>query len=110
MDGHEIQRRKATIEQEYGPWTGHSIPLGEGVYTYPPYLDTRVRRIVQAAADLLGYPFDGRRVLDLACLEGQYAIEFALQRANVVGIEGRSANLEKAKFAAEALGLKNVEL
>jgi 2-polyprenyl-3-methyl-5-hydroxy-6-metoxy-1,4-benzoquinol methylase len=69
-----------------------------------------LRRIVQTAGDLLGYPFDGRRVLDLACLEGQLAIEFALQGANVVAIEGGAVNLEKAKFAADALGLKNVEL
>jgi 2-polyprenyl-3-methyl-5-hydroxy-6-metoxy-1,4-benzoquinol methylase len=110
MDGREVERRRATIVEKYGPWTAHSIALGNGIYTSPPRLDTRLRRIVQSAGDLLGYPFCGRRVLDLACLEGQLAIEFALQGANVVAIEGRTVNLEKAKFAAEVLGLKNVEL
>jgi SAM-dependent methyltransferase len=110
MDGREVERRKATIVEKYGPWTGHSIALGDGVHTLPPSVDPRVRRIVQTAGDLLGSPFDRCRVLDLAFLEGQFAIEFALKGANVVAIEGRVANLEKAKFAAEVLGLKNVEL
>jgi 2-polyprenyl-3-methyl-5-hydroxy-6-metoxy-1,4-benzoquinol methylase len=110
MNGDEVERRKATIAEKYGPWTAHSIALGDGVHTLRPWFDTRLRRIVQIAGDLLGYPFDGRRVLDLACLEGQLAIEFAIQGASVVAIEGRAANLEKAKFAAEVLGLKNVEL
>lgn len=110
MDGRELERRKAAIEDKYGLWTGYSIALGDGVYTSPPSVDTRLRRIVQTAGDLLGYPFAGRRVLDLACGEGQLAIEFALHGAKVVAIEGRAANLEKAKFAAESLGVNNVEL
>jgi hypothetical protein len=38
-------------------------------------------------------PVDGCRVLDLACLEGQYAIECALQGASVLGIDAREASL-----------------
>src|SRR6185312_10010629 len=49
-------------------------------------------------------------ILDLACLEGQYALEFARQGAQSVGIEGRAENLEKARFAQRALQLDNVEL
>ncbi len=36
-----------------------------------------------------------------------YALEFAKQGAQAVGIEGRLENLEKAKFANEVLGYAN---
>jgi hypothetical protein len=49
-------------------------------------------------------------VLDLAALEGQLGIEFALHGAEVVAIEGRQTNLAKAEFARHALELSNVEL
>ena len=41
------------------------------------------------------------RVLDLACLEAQFGIEFALHGSNVVGVEGREVNLAKAQFAKD---------
>jgi SAM-dependent methyltransferase len=65
---------------------------------------------VQATADLAPKPLDELRVLDLACFEGQYAIEFALQGAEVVGIEGREANIAKARFTAEAHKLERLSL
>ncbi len=37
------------------------------------------------------------------------AVELARLGANVVGIEGREANLAKARFAKEALSLENPE-
>jgi ubiquinone/menaquinone biosynthesis C-methylase UbiE len=64
---------------------------------------------VQAVADLAGKPLDRLRMLDLACLEGHYAIEFALHGARAVGIEVREANLSKARFLKSQLGLDNVE-
>jgi hypothetical protein len=49
------------------------------------------------------------RILDLACLEGVYSTELALQGAKVVGIEGRKANLIKADFVKNALEISNLE-
>jgi SAM-dependent methyltransferase len=72
--------------------------------------DERLRRIVQVVADVASKPLDELRVLDLACFEGKYAIEFALQGAEVVGIEGREANIAKARFGAEAHGLERLTL
>lgn len=85
-----------------------SIHLGRGIYTRDPVADWRLRRIVQIAEDLLGKPLSEARVLDLACLEGQYGIEFALHGAEVVGLEIREANLAKARFAQQELGLDNI--
>jgi 2-polyprenyl-3-methyl-5-hydroxy-6-metoxy-1,4-benzoquinol methylase len=49
-------------------------------------------------------------VLDLACLEGQLGIEFARHGSAVLAIDGREANLGKAKFAGETLRLDNIDL
>jgi SAM-dependent methyltransferase len=72
--------------------------------------DERLRQTVQVVADLSSKPLDQLRVLDLACYEGQFAIEFALQGAEVVGIEGREANVAKARLRAEAHGLERLDL
>jgi Methyltransferase domain len=93
-----------------GAFTAFSVHLGKGVYTRPGSRpDRRLRCFVQAVADLAGKPLDQLRVLDLACLEGHYAIEFALHGARAVGIEIREANLNKARFLKDQLGLDNVE-
>lgn len=93
-----------------GVWTAHDISLAPGVQTLgSPLPDTRLRRIVQLVSDTAGKPFDQLRILDLGCLEGQFAIEFALHGAEVVAVEGREANLRKARFAARALGAAGVE-
>lgn len=86
-----------------------AIKLQDGRYTKGDHADFRLLRILQVAADLVGKPLDQCRVLDLACLEGQYAIEFALHGAKAVGVELREANIAKAAFAAEQLGLDNAE-
>ena len=44
-------------------------------------------------------------MLDLASLEGMYALELARRGAEVIAIEGREANIEKARFAARALAI-----
>lgn len=109
----ELRRRHAEIVRQHGPWTAHTIHLGDGFYTLdqPPAGNAaRLRRFTQIAADLAGKPLDQLRVLDLAALEGQYGIEFALHGADVVAVEIREAHIEKARFAAEALGLSRYEM
>lgn len=98
------------LKRQHGEWN-YDIPLPFGVWTkegrHLPH--TRLRRIVQMAADLAGKPLQQCRVLDLACLDGQFAIEFGLRGAQAVGIEIREGHVAKARFAAQALGLENVE-
>ena len=109
MDPEQIRSRKQDIIARYGPWTAHSVRLADGSIRSTTHWDTRPRRFVQIASDLSRKSIEGLRVLDLACLE-EFGIEFALQGARVVATEGRPANLEKARFAKEALGLNKLEL
>jgi SAM-dependent methyltransferase len=100
------------VKAEHGAWTAHSIRLPDGRYTVSSGQDNHlryVRRILQAVADLTDKPLRETKVLDLACLEGGFSIEFALHGASVVAVEGRRQNLAKLEFARDALGLTNVE-
>jgi SAM-dependent methyltransferase len=104
----DLQHEKAAIEARYGPWTAHNIRLANNLYTIsaePAGDEVKLRRVTQLALDVCGGSLGGVRVLDLACLEGMYALEFARRGAEVVAIEGREANIEKARFAANALGI-----
>lgn len=97
------------IVTEYGEWTAMSIKLPNGRYTRKQAVDWRLRRLLQVAADTVGRPLSECRVLDLACLEGHYGVEFGLHGAEVVGIEGRKANVIKCEFAQNELGLDRVK-
>jgi len=107
----QIREQKRGIVERYGPWTAGCIHLADQVYTFDePHWDTRLRRFLQIVVDLSGKPLESLRILDLACLEGQYGIEFALQGAHVQAIEGREANLAKVRFVKDALKLDNLAL
>ncbi len=94
---------------QHGEWTAMAVHLGQGKYTRRAEPDWRLRRLTQVIADVLGKPLSEARVLDLACLEGHYALEMGLHGARVVGTDIREANLVKARYAQGALGLGNVE-
>lgn len=107
-----IEMIKRRIEEKYGQWTAHNFSLGHGVFTIRDEVvgdEVKLRRIVQIVADICNRPVSALKVLDLACLEGMYSIEFASQGAQVCAIEGRETNLEKARFSAQVLSLSNVE-
>ena len=107
-----IRREHAELVARHGAWTAHNIRLANGLYTIsgaPSGDEVKLRRVVQVVSDLFEGAIAGLRVLDLACLEGMYAIEFARRGGEVVAIEGREANLEKARFAARTLGLDGID-
>ena len=89
---------------EHGAWTAMAIKLPDGSYTREPAADYRLRRLVQVASDAVGKPLSACRVLDLACLEGHYATEFAAQGSTAVGTEGRAASVAKCDFVRRELG------
>lgn len=106
-----LEARHREIVRLHGPWTAHNVHLGEGVWTMgtPGIAPARVRRILQIVRDLAPRPLHELRVLDLACLEGQFAIELAMHGARGLGIEGRETSVAKAKFARDALGLERLD-
>jgi SAM-dependent methyltransferase len=113
MDTRAIVSMKNDVAAKYGPWTAHNVHLQDDVYTIGPFVagdEVKLRRIVQVVFDHAGGTVEGLRVLDLACLEGLYAIEFARHGANCLAIEGREANVEKARFVKRVLSLDNLEL
>lgn len=110
-----LAEQKQAIIDQYGEWTNHNMHLADGVYTIasdpsePTPSEPKLRRMTQAAMDYFGGSVEGLRVLDLACLEGMYGLELARQGAQVVGIEGREANLAKARFVQRTWGLDNIQ-
>ncbi len=136
MRTEEIRRRRKEIEEQYGPWI-HNIQLDADVSTKDASPDgrasqrtvdkrlyhkqdpsvwkdyspnpSRIRRVVQMITDFSKEPLEKLRILDLAVLEGAFSIELARRGATVVGVEGREANVAKARFAKEALGLTTVD-
>jgi hypothetical protein len=113
MEPADVETRRNDLIAKYGGWVGYNVRLHPSVYTMGDsdvgVAEFMVHSIRQGVADLAGKPLDQLRVLDLACHEGGYALELALHGARVLGIEGRAANVEKARFAAEVLGVDQVE-
>lgn len=106
-----ITRELDAVVKQWGSWTDHNIQLSNNVFTIDKTLvSEKLRRVLQVVADLSAKPLSEIRVLDLACLEGQYAVEFARHGARAVAIEGRQANFEKANLAKRVLNLDNLEL
>jgi 16S rRNA G527 N7-methylase RsmG len=113
MDAGQIKQRRQEIVERFGPWTGHNIHLRDDLYTIEPKVvgdEVKLRRITQVVSDIAGRPLADLRVLDLGSLEGLYAVELARHGASVVAVEIREANIEKIRFAKEALGLDNLEI
>jgi 2-polyprenyl-3-methyl-5-hydroxy-6-metoxy-1,4-benzoquinol methylase len=111
MNKTEIVDKKAEIITKFGDWTSHNVKLHEGIFTLGDGIrgdEAKIASIKQIVADVANKPLNQLRILDLACLEGGYAVEFALEGAEVVAIEGREANIIKANFAKEVLNLTNL--
>jgi SAM-dependent methyltransferase len=104
-----LQAEIDAIATQHGDWLT-DFPLPHGVWTAgnrnTPH--TRLKRIAQVIADVVPRPLAECRILDLGCLEGQFAIEMALQGASAVGIEIRASNIEKGKLVQRALGLEKL--
>lgn len=104
----ELARRLTTQ-----PWTSHNIRLAPDVTTLPgqpDFLesDARLGSIVRAVSLAFGGRLESLRAADLACLEGGFALALAQRGMQVLGIEARQANLDKALLLEEHFGLPNL--
>jgi SAM-dependent methyltransferase len=110
QDKASIQSQLEQMKRQFGEWT-YDIPLPHGVWTKGnlnvPH--TRLKRIVQIVNDLCSKPLSSCRILDLGCLDGLFSIEFASHGAETIGIEIREANIKKAQFCKDALGLDKLK-
>lgn len=106
MTAQQIKDARDRFIAQHGPWTGHRIHLGEGVYTcedVPQYCLTQ--RMAAQRAAMGTFEVENQYVLDLGCLEGAFSIDFAQRGAFVIGIDARPENIHRAQFARDILQL-----
>lgn len=97
------------VEGRHGRFECHDIQISENVWTGEDHGERlRHGRFVALVTTLYGMDLSGLKVLDLACLEGYSAIEFARRGATSIGIDIRPGHLHKARALASALSLDNV--
>ncbi len=112
MTGQDIQQQ---IER-LGPWF-YEFDLGSGRRTTSvlpeeviPIFSTRLEMVNRVARARFGSRMREIDCIDVGCHEGFYSAAMARQGARrVLGIDVRETNIEKARFVADALGLRNVE-
>lgn len=96
-------------------FTAHNIRLDDGRVTRPgPGAATMEAypRFISARNILnLVYPGEkkGLRIVDLGCLEGGYAVEFARMGFDSLGIEARASNFECCDFVKKNVDLPNLK-
>jgi hypothetical protein len=96
-------------------WTAHNVKLADGLLTMPGQpeffeTDSRLAAVRRAIRGMVGDDMSALRIADLGCLEGGFAAALALDGATVVGIEARTANIEKADLLRRHFGLTNLTL
>ncbi len=95
-------------------FTAHNIKLDDGSLTIPemPYQmeDLPLLKFTKRFLEL-AFPSGvaGRRIVDLGCLEGGYAVSFARSGLQTLGIEIRKSNIENCRLIKKATNLPNLE-
>ncbi|MDX2235645.1 MAG: class I SAM-dependent methyltransferase [Hyphomonadaceae bacterium] len=114
----EVERELARLDPAT-PWSHHykfgsheTISAARDEKFYKKSIG--LERLGELAIDIAKYHtraggIAGQRVIDIASAEGGHSLLFARGGAKeVLGVEGRSLYMERAKFAARAYGLSNV--
>jgi SAM-dependent methyltransferase len=94
-------------------FTAHNVVFADGSCTRPddwPLADYARAKAALRMAKLLCPPTAAvtPRVVDLGCLEGGYAVEFARAGYDVLGIEARSESVARCNYVAARAGLPNL--
>src|SRR5262245_30777267 len=94
-------------------FTAHNIKLDNGEYTKPemgtamsefPWL-VSARRVLELIFSGDKAPYS---IVDLGCLEGGYAVEFARMGFKCLGIEVRDINFAACEYVKERVDLPNL--
>lgn len=94
-------------------FTAHNVVLDDGSQTLPQrgmvMGDYPLVKSTKRLLDLL-FPGDKRQIhlVDLACLEGGYATEFARQGFETLGIEVRKSNFQNCLYVKDHVSLPNL--
>ena len=99
-----------------GPWF-YEFDLGGGRRTpsaLPPEVlpihQTRLGMVMEAVKGHFGARLPQIRAIDVGCHEGYYSVALAREGVkSVLGVDVREANLARARFVGQTLGLANVE-
>jgi SAM-dependent methyltransferase len=92
------------------PFTAHRVRLNEDLWSTPVGGDDPfVALSTQVLIDRAGGTIKGKRILDVACLEGGFAAAFArLGAIEVVGVESRDLNIRRCLLVKRYLKLANL--
>jgi SAM-dependent methyltransferase len=95
-------------------FTAHNIRLDNGTFTKPENgSDMTSDQWFVSARALLNSLFPGDksryRLVDLGCLEGGYAVEFARLGFQVTGLEVRESNMAACRYVKANTSLPNLE-
>ena len=102
------------LQMETPVFTAHNIILDNGTRTKPE-ADTTMsahpwflaaRRLLKTLYPAQGLV--GQSIIDLACLEGGYTVEFARMGMNALGVEVREANYQKCRYVKDNVSLPNL--
>ena len=94
-------------------FTAHNIQFPDGTVSMPNYPtlladEPRCRAAMRLLRMLYGDGLAGRRIVDLGCLEGGYAVEFARAGMDALGLEVRPSNFENCRYVQGKVGLPNL--
>lgn len=94
-------------------FTAHNVRLDDGTQTFPSIGYTMdqnpVTRCVKRLLHTL-YPdgFQGKTIIDVGCLEGGFATEFARMGMTATGVEVRESNYNNCLYVLDRVNLPNL--
>jgi SAM-dependent methyltransferase len=93
-------------------FTAHNVRLDDGSYTFPQAAPVDTVGDYVCVKNLLPllYPegWQGRSIVDLGCLEGGFATEFARLGLESTGIDVRESNIANARYIKSRTNLPNL--